>query len=226
MRTARRRGAFTLIEVAIVVGIIAALVITSAYLMRDWFANQHTKGVARSLADVMLLAREEAIRTGVNHLVFFSLDASDTGLTASGRPVAALAVRDDNGDGAPQSDEVVGVTPFDTSGSTSWGAAFALTTGSEVPAPNDNPAASYPLANGFACCSFTQPGGTPARWIAFLPDGTPRSFSIGPFSVGEVTTGSGTVYISNGSRDFGVVIAPLGGVRVHSFRRGPDAWIQ
>ena len=76
----------------------------------------------------------------------------------------------------------------------------------------------------FACCTFTDPAGNPSRWVVFLPDGMPRAFSTGPFAAGAVGAGGGAVYVSSGTRDYAVVLAPLGGVRVHSWNRGASAW--
>ena len=92
-------------------------------------------------------------------------------------------------------------------------------------APNDNAAGTFPATDpDFACCTFTDPGGNPSRWVVFLPDGTPRSFSTGPFAAGALGTGRGAVYVSSGTRDYAVVLAPLGSVRVHSWNRGASAW--
>jgi len=206
----------------LVIGIFVGL---GAFALQDWFGAQRAKGAARSIADLMMLARTEAIRTREPHLVFINQDASGGSLANSeGQPVAALLVRDDDEDGAPDGDEYVASVPFDSTGSLSWGSAFALVSGSEVLPPNDNPSASYPLSSGFACCSFTQPGGAEARWVAFMPDGTPRGFSAGPLSVGTVGSGTGSVYVTNGSRDYAVVLTALGGVRVHAFNEGNNVW--
>jgi hypothetical protein len=58
----------------------------------------------------------------------------------------------------------------------------------------------------------------------FLPDGTPRGFSINPFAGGPITSGNGGIYVSSGSRDYAVVLAPLGGVRVHAWEREAGQW--
>jgi hypothetical protein len=54
----------------------------------------------------------------------------------------------------------------------------------------------------------------------------PRAFSVGPFSEGNVASGNGAVYVTSGARDYAVVLAPLGGVRVHAWARGASAWTQ
>jgi hypothetical protein len=52
----------------------------------------------------------------------------------------------------------------------------------------------------------------------------PRAFSTGPFAAGALGSGRGAVYVSSGKRDYAVVLAPLGGVRVHAWNRGAAAW--
>jgi prepilin-type N-terminal cleavage/methylation domain-containing protein len=224
MAPARRDAGFTLLELMLVVVIFGIMAVLGSVALQDWVQNQRTREAAREVADLFMLARQEAVRTGDNHVVFLDQDANDLGLqTDEGRAVAALLIRDANADGAPQNGEYVASVPFDNTNSVGWGSVFALAPGSEVPAPNDNPAAAYPLAD--SCCSFTEPGGNPARWVVFLPDGTPRGFSM-PFSAGAVGTGTGTVYLSSGSRDYAVVLTALGSVRVHAFNEGQGQWRQ
>jgi hypothetical protein len=59
-----------------------------------------------------------------------------------------------------------------------------------------------------------------------MPDGIPRSFSIGPFTLGDAVSGDGAVYVTSGSRDYAVVLTPLGSVRVHAWNPGGGAWTQ
>lgn len=225
MELRQQRAGFTMIELMVIVVVIAALVGLGGMSIQGWLANQRAKAAARSIANLFSLARIEAVRVRDNHIVFLNLDASGTALGgAEGDPVAALLIRDADGNGVPAADEYVASVPFESTGSLSWGSSFALAGGSEVPAPNDNPSASFPLPNGFGCCTFTQPGGGAARWVAFLPDGMPRAFSVGPFSNGSVGTGNGAVYLTSGERDYAVVLAALGGVRVHSFGEGNRVW--
>lgn len=222
MAPARRHAGFTLIELMLVIVVFGIMTVLGSVALQDWIQNQRTRDAARNVADLLMLARQEAVRTGDNHVVFFDQDANDAGLqNDEGQPVAALLIRDSNADGTPQNGEYVASVPFDNTNSVGWGSVFALGSGSEIPAPDDNPAASYPLSD--PCCSFTEPGGSDARWVVFLPDGTPRGFSM-PFSAGPVGTGTGTVYLSSGARDYAVVLTALGGVRVHAFDEGRNRW--
>ncbi|HEY8156884.1 MAG TPA: prepilin-type N-terminal cleavage/methylation domain-containing protein [Myxococcota bacterium] len=222
-RQARNRG-FTLIETMIVVAVIGIMATLVAAVFARRGGDNRAKAAVRSVADLMLFARTEAIRTGVNHIVYVQLDPADDPLEdAGGIEVAALMIADADGDGLPDAGEQKGSVPFDDTGSLQWGSTFAAVT--STAAPNDNAAGTFPAVDpDFACCTFTDQGGSESRWVVFLPDGMPRGFTTGPFAAGAVGSGRGAVYVSSGTRDYAVVLAPLGGVRVHSWNRGADAW--
>jgi len=219
----RNRG-FTLIETIIVfavIGIMAGLVAT---VLARRSGDQRAKAAVRSVADLMMLARTEAIRTGTNHVVYLQQDPADDPLEdKGGNPVAALLIADADADGLPDAGEYKAAVPFDDTGSLQWGSTFAAVSSTE--APNDNAAGTFPATDpDFACCTFTDPANNPSRWVVFLPDGMPRAFSTGPFATGPLGSGRGAVYVSSGNRDYAVVLAPLGSVRVHSWNQGADAW--
>ena len=58
----------------------------------------------------------------------------------------------------------------------------------------------------------------------FRPDGMPRAFPPGRLQSEPVGGGGGAVYVTSGTRDYAVVLAPLGSVRVHAWNRGATAW--
>jgi prepilin-type N-terminal cleavage/methylation domain-containing protein len=223
MRRSAQHG-FTLLESMVAVAVMGALALIGVALMRDSLATARAKGGVRAMADLLTLARAEAIRTGDNHIVFFSLDAGDNALTGpSGGAAAALLIRDLDADGAVDNGERIAAVAVDETGSLGWGSAFAAAANEE--APQDNPAATFPASDpDFLCCTFLEPDGQPARWVLFAPDGMPRSFEVGPLDVGDVGSGGGAVYVTSGERDYAVVLAPLGGVRVHAFERGAGTW--
>jgi hypothetical protein len=126
-------------------------------------------------------------------------------------------------DGIPDNGEYKASVPFEDTDSLSWGSSFAAT--GPDPAPNDNPGATFPATDPeLSCCTFQDPVGNDARAVVFLPDGTPRAFSTGPFAVGATGSGGGAVYITSETRDYAVVLLPLGTTRVHAWNRGADAW--
>jgi len=219
-----RKGGFTLIEVMIIISIIAIFSSLALSVIGRRMGDQRAKAAVRSVANLFLLARTEAIRTGTNHVVYLQLDPADAALEdAGGNPVAALLIADADADGIPDAGEYKGSVPFDATNSLSWGSTFAAV--GPTAAPNDNPGGTFPATDPlFSCCTFNDPGGNESRAVVFLPDGMPRAFSTGPFAMGPVGGGGGAVYVTSGTRDYAVVLAPLGSTRVHSWNRGADAW--
>jgi prepilin-type N-terminal cleavage/methylation domain-containing protein len=227
MGHARRHSGFSLLEVAVAVAVLGVLVLGSTVLLRNSFGEARAKGGVRALADLMMLARVEAIRTGDNHVVFFGQDAEGIGLSGpSGQPAAALLIRDSDADGKVDSGERVAAVNVDSANSLSWGSAYAAL--SSTQAPEDNPDATFPQSdNDYLCCTFLEPDADAARWAVFFPDGLPRAFQISPsYQEGDVGTGNGAVYVTSGGRDYSVVLAALGGVRVHAFPKAGSSWTQ
>jgi prepilin-type N-terminal cleavage/methylation domain-containing protein len=213
----RKRG-FTLIEVMIIIAIIGIFATIGVAVLGRNMGNQRAKAAVRSVADLMLLARTEAIRTGTNHIVYIQLDPAAGPLEdKSGTPVAALLIADADADGLVDAGEYKASVPFDPTNSLSWGSTFAAV--SSTAAPNDNAAGTFPATDpDFSCCTFTDPGGNPSSWVVFLPDGMPRSFETGPFNLGNLGAGGGAVYVTSGRRDT-PRCWPLGSVRARLERR-------
>lgn len=224
MARKRRKGGFTLIEVMIIVAVIGAMSALSLSVIGRRMGDQRAKAAVRSVANLMQFARTEAIRTGSNHVVYIQLDPADAALVDNtGAPVAALVTADADADGIADAGEYRTSVPFDSTNSLSWGSTYAAV-GADA-APNDNPGGTFPASDpNFACCTFNDPGGNDARAVVFMPDGMPRAFSTGPFAAGPVGGGGGAVYVTSGTRDYAVVLAPLGSARVHIWNRGADAW--
>ena len=220
----RRHQAFSIIEVVITLSIISVLAAMGVWGLESTLADARVRKAARSVADLLVLARGEAIRSGTPHLVFFALDAEGAAITgAGGQPAAGVVIRDDDGDGLVDVGETIAAIPIENSPSLSWGSAFAAI--GAVAAPDDNPSSSFPsTAPNPLCCTFLQPDGNTASWVAFLPDGTPRAFSTLPFATGDIASGNGSVYLTSGHRDFAVVLASLGGVRLHVWNEGASSW--
>ena len=89
------------------------------------------------------------------------------------------------------------------------------------PSPSDPGGAPLSLGTG---STFADPPGNPASWVMFRPDGVPVAFTTA-CNIGGTGSGGGGVYVTNGSRDYGVVLSPLGGVKLMRFDRGGSTWV-
>lgn len=224
MRSHRQSG-LTLIEIVVVLGIVGVLMLIAGPVMTRWQDDQRGKGAARSAADLLLLARSEAIRTGNQYVVYFgppgNVDPAGTDIENSEggyAPMLALA----DGAAATANCRIDGGEVFETipaAQGLAWGVANAT-----VRAPNDNGAAAFapPQSSGH---TFADPGGTARSWVLFRPDGMPVVFDGAGVNCGDVGitgTGGAALYITNGRRDYAIVLSPLGSVRVHAW--DGNAW--
>lgn len=210
----------------VTVAVIGILALVVGSQLGEWFANQRVKSAARSAADLLLLARSEAVRTGRNHIVFFgppgSTDPAGTALTDADGGLVPLLVLDDGPPAtancridAGEPTQVVRPQP-----DVGWGVSTA-----SQRAPDDRGPASFapPQASG---STFADPDGNPANWVLFGADGIPAAFSFAAGScdeIGRTGTGGGAFYLTNGKRDQAVVLSPLGAARVHLWQPN-GAW--
>jgi prepilin-type N-terminal cleavage/methylation domain-containing protein len=217
---ARRKTArgFTLIEVATVAVIISIMVLVGMGGLQQWIRNQRGKEMARQFADLLMVSRSEALRSGEVVVVFFNADRGGNPLTdAAGDAVAALAIRDLDGDGNVDAGERFTQVAYPPPGSISWGHSDAT----DIALGDPGTAGSPPPA----ALSFEQPDSTAATWVAFLPDGTPRAYVDDTLAgTGAVGTGAGAIYLTSGSRDYAVVLSPLGTVHVQVWDPDSGQW--
>lgn len=216
-----RTQGVTLIEMMVVIAIIGVMTALAVPSFQTYFRDQRAKHAARAIADAFNMARVEAIRTGRSHIVYFQQDPTGAALVdAGGRTVPTMVVQDDDGTGplpAPNGQVDVGEARIPVPGDTgvNWGVTFATTA-----APGDTGI----TANFATGRTFRTPGLAAARWVVFRPDGVPRSYSVAPYTEGAVGTGGGAVYLTNGRRDYAVILAPLGGVHVSSWDGSQGQW--
>jgi prepilin-type N-terminal cleavage/methylation domain-containing protein len=220
-RTNRRRQGLTLVELMVVVSMIGVMAAFSAPAFQNFFLDLRLKAAARDVADALRLARQEAIRSSTPHIVFFSAGAgTDPGGTplpndpATGAPVPIVIVRDDGGN--------CRIDPADPQTTVSarpgllWGSSVSGTTS----VPTDSGTNDHSTGT-----SFQTAAGAQVNWVQFGRDGLPGVFdpACNPGSLG---TGAGAIYLTNGRRDYAVVMSALGAVRVHRYNEGSGAWSQ
>ncbi len=226
----RHRSGFSLLELMVAVAMIGILAAMAAPAFDEWMDDANLKGQARSLADAFMLARSEAIRTGNAHIVFMSGPLPGTDTVGNALPadpstngiVPAIVVNDGLLAATNCNFNLAAVPPevrHQVHGELGVGWGFGPSGG--VRAPNDN-AVGGPgfIADG---ASFVDQTGAQVSWVMFRPDGIPVTFTPA-CGLGPVGSGAGAVYLSNGRRDYAVVLSPLGGIRIHAWDGAQGAW--
>ena len=221
-RSARRAG-FTLVEVMTVVGLISVVIAIAVPSVIEWRSHYEAKKAARSLADIFHVARTEALRTGDQQVVFFGnpglTDPGGNAVEVSGSWVPVLRLDD----GVPGTANCR-IEPGETSafirpvGDLSWGVAKATAI-----VPSDSGGAPFNPNPSWDGATFTKPDASKANWVMFRNDGIPVAFegdATDCGTIGATGSGGGGLYMTDGKRDFAVVLAPLGGVRLHLWRGG------
>ena len=222
MQPLRRAEGLTLIEVMVVVAIVA---VTAALAVPSWLqfqSDQRVRTATRTVANALQFARAQAIATGNNHAVYFGMgpgtDACGTPLLDSTGNIVPILVLDDGPAGAGSNCCIDG---GDTVATIVRGQAGVLWGATRATAPPAADSGGGTFATG---ATFTDPNGTQARWVLFRPDGIPVAFTPA-CNRGEVGSGGGGVYLTNGNRDYAVVLSPLGTVKVHRYEAGSGGWI-
>ncbi len=223
MRSARREAAITLIEIMVVVAIIGVMAAMAAPRCADIVQNQNLKRAARGAGDLFLLARAEAMRTGNYHVVFFGgpglTDGGGTPVQDTSGGFVPMAVLND-GTPATANCHIDGGEPFRTLqpiDDVNWGVTHAT-----VAAPGDNGSAAF--TSGF---TFADAANNALNWVMFRPDGIPVVFTTASGNCDVIEpagSGGGGLYVTNGDRDYSVVVTPMGGVRVRSWNPSTGAW--
>lgn len=222
MRNAKREAGFTMSEIVVTVAIMGVLVSMAIPGTQRMITDQTAVDMARTVNNAFHIARIEALRTGRNHVVFFSVggagDTSGNSLVDSNGDPAAVLILDDGPTGSAnqncQIDAGENTRTITAKSMLSWGYTYAGTT----KAPGDTNA--RPSSSG---SSFATPTGGSATWVLFRPDGTPVSIDAG-CNQGTLGTGTGGIYFTNGERDQAVVLNALGGARVHAWNRATGQW--
>lgn len=229
LRAIKRRGGFTLVEAMIVVAIVGIVMAAATPNVSRYFEHGRGRTAAKSIADALNIARGQAIRTGNNQVVFFSVinggvPAGDTGGTPltdhSGIPVPIL-VLDDGAPGSANQNCLIDAgearITFAAQLGVGWGANAPP---AAIEAPDDDAVTAIPAAGS----SFRAPDGTPnMTWVQFRPDGVPVAIDNACNS-GQLGSGGGTIYLQTANRDYAITLSPLGGVRVHVWDAATGGW--
>jgi hypothetical protein len=188
----------------------------------SWCAYQRNlqlRAAARSVANAYSWARSHALSTGNRHNVVFAIDANDVCgnaiVDAKGDPVPVLVYEDLDDDccfDAGEERVTERAVP-----NVSWGVTPAPPAGPPV-APDDAGAGDYATGS-----SFAQPDGSDAAWVSFGPDGIPQAFNAA-CNLGTTGTGAGAIYLTNGDRNYAVVLNPLGTGNVQRFDPAANTW--
>jgi prepilin-type N-terminal cleavage/methylation domain-containing protein len=217
---AHRRSGFSLIEVVVAMGIIAALAATAIPSIQEMIEKRRIQGFARDAANMFQIARSQAIRTGNYNIVFFgppgTVDPASNPIEDAGGTSVPILILDD---GAPATANchIDGGEPIETlaaEADVGWGVALASI---KVPADEGGATFSPPQSSG---TTYSFPGATARNWVLFRPDGVP--VGIAPTAttcgtIGEIGTGGAGLYFTSNSRDYAVTISPVGSVRVHAW---------
>lgn len=213
----------TLLELVVSLALVGVMVALAASTLSNWGENQRAATSARSVADAFSLARAEAIRTGSNHVVAFDIETGLAGISSdvvivNDGPASTSNCRIDDGGLVHRISLEQGV---------SFGSDPSLANGTA--APNDS-GASGNQANG---SSFTNATTGDASWVMFFADGLPRRFTQNgdtnpcpAANLGPVGQAGGAIYVTNGNRDYAIVMSPLGTVRLHRWQEGAAGWTQ
>jgi prepilin-type N-terminal cleavage/methylation domain-containing protein len=223
----KRRVGFTLIEVVVVLGIIAALSAAAIPSIQEMIERRRLQGFARDLGNVFQIARSQAIRTGNYQIVFFGpLGTSDPAgsvlVDETGSTVPMLIL--DDGPPATANCHIDVAESRETialPSQISFGVSEAT-----VKVPTDAGSASFspPQSSG---TTASDPSNNPTNWVLFRPDGVPVGFAPTTTTcgtIGDTGTGGAGLYVTSGGRDYAVTLAPLGSVRVHTW--GGAGWTE
>lgn len=220
-RSCTRSRGFTVIELLIVVAIIGSMAGMATFGLQGFMETQRIRTAARSVSDAFMVARGEAMRTGENHIVVFG-----QGKLANADADIIVAR-----DGSPSTancnfatTDIVHRINFEDGvryGTTSTLAALNR-------APDDAGLAVDNIDDGSSFTTAAMNASAPAHWLSFEPDGVPRLFTVSGATCGaqgRPGEAGGAIYVSNGDRDYAIVLAPLGTARVVGWSPSAGGWM-
>lgn len=233
----RPQAGMTLIELAVVLAIISIVIGGAAFSLRDWSTSLRARDGARDMADILQLGRAESIRTGTPHVAFFAFDTLGAPLMGEDgvTQVWAVLISDDDGDLLIDAGELRYTVPLPPAGANlTFGRAAGRTliprnVGARMGDPFWNTGVEGTAEETNSPANFRHPNdpNDVQNWVVFAPDGTPRSArpdGMGGTVLGAIGSGDGAIYVTNGDREYAVVIAPLGGIRMFQWDANGAQW--
>jgi type II secretory pathway pseudopilin PulG len=219
-RTQRQATGFTLIELVIILALIGLATAIAASNLSSYSENQRAATSARSVADAFALGRAEAIRTGNQFIVAFDIEDGLDGITSD------IVIVNDGAPDVADCEITAGeiVESIDLLPGVSFGTDPDLANG--TPAPDDVGSSG----NQETGSSFVDAGSpvAAASWVMITPDGMPHLFTedgTAPCDeVSPVGDAGGAIYVTNGNRDYAVVLSALGTARLHRWTPEQGAW--
>lgn len=209
----QRQHGFTLVEVVIVVVVVAIVVALAMPTMTQSAANQRLRDAGMSLAGTLNLARSEAIRTGNIHIVFLGEDTLGNPLLDNNGSEVPVLILDDGRPGSANQNCEIDTGEPTRSVPQAAGVSLGVVGGTGALAPD---LGTGDITTG---SSFVGPDGLDATWVLFRPEGTPLAFDTS-CAIGPMGSGGGGFYLTNGVRNVGVVMSPLGVVRTYGWASG------
>jgi len=216
---------FTLVELMVVLSIAAVLASVAVPSWRQYQDDQEIRSVAREISNAFHTARSQSLSTGNNHLVFIgagpggAVDPCGAPLVDQQGGVVPILVANDGAPGAGNccfdnlaNERVAVIQP---AANANWGSTFAAGVQANLDAGGGDPLTGSTF--------HRQDGLTQSFALLFRPDGIP--VAVDPAcNTGAIGTGTGGVYVTNGNRDYAVVVSPLGTVNVRRYNRGTNQW--
>ncbi|MBW2421758.1 MAG: prepilin-type N-terminal cleavage/methylation domain-containing protein [Deltaproteobacteria bacterium] len=213
----RARSGFTLIELAVVLGVASAMLLLGAGQYSSWQETERIRSAARKVDSAFAYARSEAVKTGRSQIVFFNTDIAGDALTDQNDQEVPILILDDGRPGMTRHNcEIDAGEPIQTLTLES-GVSFGVRASTAKVGMDDGTTAFG------GASTFAQTGGGAATWVLFQADGTPRSANAA-CALGPLGSGGGGIYLNNPRRDVAVVLTPLGASRVFTWRPGGSAW--
>lgn len=218
----RRRQGFSLTEIMVVVAIMGIAAALTVPAWQSLQVNARAKATARLVANAFQLARTQAIMTETNHVVMWSaVSANDACGNTLPAPIVVLVDNNPQNCCIDAGETVFNASPNPTEefAGLNWGVTFAT-----AAVPQDTGGGTHTTGS-----SFSDQFGVQTHWVAFRNDGVPVGFT-GACNLGQVGTGGGGVYLSNGGapqagvRDYAVILSPLGAAKLYSWNSAQNAW--